>query len=85
MQKFSYTITDEIGLHARPAGELVKVAQKFGSKVTLGKDGKTADATRLIAIMGLGVKKGDALEVCVEGADEADAAAELKKFFSANL
>lgn len=40
MKQFSYTITDEVGIHARPAGLLVKEAKKYASKVTISKDGK---------------------------------------------
>jgi len=85
MQTFNYTIKDEIGLHARPAGELVKVVKNLQSKVTLKLGAKEADATRLIAIMGMGVKKGDTIEICADGADETSAVEELKKFFSSNL
>lgn len=85
MQKFEYTIKDEVGLHARPAGLLVKEAKKYQSKVTIKKDGKAADAAKLMAVMGLGVKCGQTVEVTVEGDDEADACAALKSFFEANL
>ena len=53
MKSFSYTIKDEIGIHARPAGLLAKKAKEFQSVVTLEKGGKTAAATKLMAIMGM--------------------------------
>ena len=56
MKKFEYVIKDEIGIHARPAGLLVKEAKNFESKIMLVKDGKSAEATKLMAVMGLGVK-----------------------------
>ena len=43
MKQFNYTITDPEGIHARPAGELVKAAKEFESKITLEKDGKSGD------------------------------------------
>ncbi len=55
MQKFSYVIKDEVGIHARPAGLLVKEAKKYESKIQIIKDTKSADATKLMAVMGLGV------------------------------
>lgn len=55
MQKFNYVIKDKVGIHARPAGMLVKEAQKYESKVVISKDEKKAEATKLMAIMGLGV------------------------------
>lgn len=82
MAQFSYVINDEVGIHARPAGLLVKLAKSVGCAVTLTKGGKTVDATKLMAVMGLGAKKGDEVTV----AAETDAAlAELKKFFEENL
>ena len=85
MKKFTYTIKDEIGIHARPAGLLAKKAKEFESAVMLSKDGKTVNAARLIAVMGLGVKCGDTVTVTVEGADEERAAEEMERFFSENL
>ncbi len=70
MKTFDYTITDPEGIHARPAGILVKEAGKFASKITMAKDGKEVDAKRIFGIMGLGVKKGNTVTVKVEGEDE---------------
>ena len=53
MKSFSYTVKDELGIHARPAGMLVKEVKNFKSKVTLEKDGKVIDATRLMAVMSI--------------------------------
>ena len=85
MKSFNYVITDEVGLHARPAGLLVKEAKKYASKVTISAGGKNADATRLMAIMSMGVKQGAEVTVSVEGADEDTAVAEIEKFFKENL
>ena len=85
MKTFEYTIKDELGIHARPAGLLAKKAKEFESAVMLSKDGKTVNAARLIAVMGLGVKCGDTVSVTVEGADEERAAKEMESFFSENL
>ena len=85
MQSFTYTINDELGLHARPAGMLVKEVKNFQSKVTLEKDGKTVDASRLMAVMGMGVKKDQTVTVTVEGDDEDAACDAIKAFFETNL
>ncbi len=85
MKTFSYTIKDEVGIHVRPAGLLVKKAKEFESTITLEKGGKTAAATKLIAIMGMGIKCGDTVNVTVEGADEDKAAEQMEEFFKANL
>ena len=61
MKQFTYTIKDELGVHARPAGLLVKLAKKYASKVTIEKDGKTCDMRKLMAVMGLGIKQGETI------------------------
>lgn len=85
MKSFSYTVKDELGIHARPAGMLVKEVKNFQSKVTLEKDGKSVDASRLMAVMGMGVKKDQAVTVKVEGDDEDAACDAIKAFFETNL
>ena len=85
MKKFEYVIKDEVGIHARPAGMLVKEAKKFQSHIVIGKDGKTAEATKLLAVMGLGVKSGQTIEVEISGEDEKEAYEAIKDFFEANL
>ena len=85
MKSFSYTVKDELGIHARPAGMLVKEVKNFKSKVTLEKDGKVIDATRLMAVMIMGVKKDQTVTITVEGADEDAAYDALKSFFETNL
>lgn len=85
MKEFHYTIQDALGIHARPAGQLVKVVKEFSSKVTIEKDGKAVEATRLMSLMGLGIKQGDSVRVTVEGADEAAACEAIQKFLSENL
>ena len=85
MKNFSYVITDEIGIHARPAGLLVKEAKKYTSKVVIKANGKSAEATRLMAIMGMGVKCGQTVEVEVTGDDEDTAFEGMKAFFEENL
>ena len=85
MKSFSYTVKDELGIHARPAGLLVKEVKNFQSKVTLEKDGKSVDASRLMAVMGMGVKKDQTVTVTVEGDDEDAACDAIKAFFETNL
>lgn len=85
MKEFSYTITDPVGIHARPAGLLAKATKAYQSTVTLYKGEKSANVTRLMAVMGLGVKCGDTVKVTAEGADEDTAIAEMETFFKENL
>ena len=70
MKEFKYVVTDPEGLHARPAGILVKKAAEFQSKIMIDKAGKAADAKRILGVMGLGVKKGEEVTITAEGEDE---------------
>ena len=85
MKQFTYVITDEAGIHARPAGLLVKEAAKFASTTTIAKGAKKGDLKRIFGVMALGVKKGEAITVTCEGADEDAAAAALEAFLKVNL
>lgn len=85
MKSFDYTIKDEIGIHARPAGLLAKTAKALDSEVTITKGEKTVSCTKLMALMGLGIKCNDTVTITVEGGDEEKSLAEIKKFFEENL
>ncbi len=85
MKQFSYVVKDELGIHARPAGLLVKKAASFQSSVKISKGEKEADAKRILGLMGLAVKKGDTAVFTIEGPDEEEAAAALQQFMEENL
>lgn len=85
MTSFMITVGHESGMHARPAGELVKMARQFESRITVTANGKAAEATRLMALMALGINKGHRVQVCAEGIDETAACAAMKVFFETNL
>ena len=85
MKEFKYTITDTEGIHARPAGELVKAAKEFNSKITITKDGKSGDCKKIFGIMALAVKCGNEVTITVEGDDEEAAAAKILDFMQANM
>ena len=84
MKEFQYTVKDACGIHARPAGLLVKVAKGFAGTATLEKAGKTCDLRKLMALMGMGVKQGDTVTITAEGDDEAAGAEAIEKFLSEN-
>lgn len=86
MKKFEYTINDPVGIHARPAGLLAKKAKALDSIVTIETaDGRSAAASKLMALMGLGIKQGDTVSVIIEGGDEEANAADMEQFFQNNL
>jgi len=85
MKTFNYVINDDIGIHARPAGLLAELCKGFKSKTTITRLGKTAEFSKLMMVMSLGIKCGDEVEIQAEGEDEETAIAELEKFFHDNL
>ena len=85
MKEFEYTITDELGIHARPAGLLVKKAGEFASTVSVENGAKKADAKKIMSLMMLGAKKEHILSFTVEGEDEEACAAALEAFLKENL
>lgn len=86
MKQFTYTVTDPVGIHARPAGLLVKAAKALDSTITITKaDGKSAVAVKLMALMGLGIKQGETVTVTIEGGNEDANAAAMEQFFKDNL
>lgn len=85
MKEFEYVVTDEVGIHARPAGILAKKVKEYASKVVITKGEKSAEAQKLMAVMALGVKKGETVKVTVEGDDEETAVSEIETFFKDNF
>lgn len=85
MKTFTHVIADPLGLHARPAGMLVKAAAGYASTVTIEAPSGKADAKRIMAVMRLAAKQGMELIVTCEGADEDLAAEGLQTFLKENL
>ncbi len=85
MKEFSYTIKDSLGIHARPAGQLVKEAGKFNSDIKIKKADKEIDIKKIIALMGLGVKRNETVTITVSGDDEEEAFKTLQEFFKNTL
>ena len=85
MKEIKYTIQDALGIHARPAGLIVKMAAGFKSAITIDNGVKKADAKRIMAVMSMGVKQGQEVTVTADGEDEDAAIATLETFFKENL
>ena len=82
---FVYTIKDPVGLHARPAGALVKLVKKYKSTVTVSADGKSVSAGNIMSVMSLGVVKGTQVKIEASGEDSDEALVALREFFRAEL
>jgi phosphocarrier protein len=85
MVTFEYAINDDLGIHARPAGIIVRQAKNSKSQILLSKGDKQVNASNILGIMGLGVKKGDTVRISAEGPDENEAAQNMLKLFKENL
>lgn len=85
MYQFTYTVKDPVGIHARPAGLLSKEGKKYKSAITVEKNGTEVNVLKLMALMKLGVKCGEIVNVKIEGEDEAVAGPAMEAFFNANL
>lgn len=85
MKEFKYTITDPLGIHARPAGIIVKKAGEYECIIEVIKDEKKADAKRIFSLMGLAVKGGDTITVRFDGNDEEIAYSQISKLLEEYL
>ena len=85
MKEFKYTITDPEGIHARPAGELVKAVKAFSSDIKIAKGGKAMNCKAIFGIMGLAVKQGNEVTFTFEGEDEDAAYEAISAFVKENL
>ncbi|MDR0403526.1 MAG: HPr family phosphocarrier protein [Treponema sp.] len=84
MKEYTYLIKDELGLHARPAGLLVKMAAKYKCDIQLGTPAKMVNAKRIIGVMALTLKQGQKMTMTFSGEDEEEAAAAVEAFLKEN-
>ncbi len=85
MKEIYFTVTEPLGIHARPAGILVKEAKKFASRITVFKGEKSCDMKKLLALMSMAVKQGEEIVVQFDGPDEEECAAAIEKFLQENF
>jgi len=78
MIEVTVKLKNKSGLHARPAAVFVETAKKFKSKITVSKEGTTADAKNILQLLALGIDYGDEIKIIADGEDEKDAINELK-------
>ncbi len=81
MKEFQLTVKDPNGLHARPAGLLVREAQRLPDRITILTKEKQADLKKLLAVMGLGIRHGDTVTIRIEGDDEEASLSHLQEAF----
>jgi phosphocarrier protein HPr len=80
-----YVITAPLGLHARPATTLIRLAKNYKSAISLKKGEKTIRLNSMLNILSLNVKDGETVSVSIEGEDELAASANIDQFFTKEL
>ena len=85
MKQFSYVVQDAMGIHARPAGQIVKLAKDLKGQITIEKDWNVVDAKRLLALMKLNVLQGEKITISAEGEQENEDLQRMEVFFRENL
>lgn len=85
MQQITLTLTNEMGLHARPASELIKTACIYKSNITITGKNKTIDAKSIIKVLTMGLSKGDAIKLTAEGPDEIECIESLTRLIKNNF
>ena len=85
MKEIKYILTDPLGIHARPAGQMVKMAGKYKCDIQIGSPKKMANAKRILGVMALTLKCGEEVTMTFSGEDEEEAATVIGKFLSDNF
>ncbi|MBE6597216.1 MAG: HPr family phosphocarrier protein [Ruminococcaceae bacterium] len=70
MLKKDVTITNSIGLHARPATFFIQKANSYKSSIWVEKDERKVNAKSLLGVLSLGIAKGMTISIIADGADE---------------
>lgn len=85
MKEFTYVLKDPEGIHARPAGQLVKLAASFPCDISIEKAGKPVNAKGILGVMSLGAKQGEEVKIVTDGEKEDEASEALLNFLKENL
>ncbi|HHV58399.1 MAG TPA: HPr family phosphocarrier protein [Firmicutes bacterium] len=83
MQQQSVTLTNQLGLHARPAAAFVQKANQYRAAVRIRAGEKEADAKSILSVLALGARQGSTVTLTADGPDEEQALAELAAFLAA--
>ena len=82
MKRFEHTIHAPVGIHTKPARQIVKIAKQFAdTAITVTRDGKTVSAAALMKLLLLGAKLGDTVTVVCDGPSEMAAVIAMQDFF----
>ncbi len=76
-----FTVTNELGIHARVAAQIVKLANRFESEIWLSKDGNSVNGKNILDVMTLECPRGSTVRVAARGLDAAEAVQALAVLF----
>lgn len=85
MQQLAVTVNSPVGLHARPAANLVQTARGFTAEILVEKSGRKVSAKSLLSVLSLGVKAGEQVAFHFDGADETAALAAIGRLAASNF
>lgn len=84
MIQLNVFVINRLGLHARAAAKLVRLASRFASDIHLSREGarQHIDSKSILGVLMLAAAKGTALVFSISGSDEAEAGAAIEKLFA---
>ena len=88
MKQLTLILSNELGLHARPASVFVKKANTFEANIRLSDlttGGQEADGKSILNVLSLGAEHGHKIQITIEGADELAASQALEQLIQAGL
>lgn len=85
MKEYDHIVVNELGMHARPAGQFVQLVKEHQSKIEISKGAESVNAIRILAVMGMNIRQGDRIRITVEGADEDQVLPEVQRICRENL
>ncbi|AKL97473.1 HPr family phosphocarrier protein [Endomicrobium proavitum] len=85
MKEKIITVSNKLGLHARPAALLVQTTSKYSATVKIYKDDYEVDAKSIMGVMTLAAALGSSLKFIADGPDETEALDDIEKLFNAGF
>ncbi|HCM14785.1 MAG: HPr family phosphocarrier protein [Candidatus Cloacimonetes bacterium] len=85
MMKKTVTVTNKLGLHARPSALLVRAATKYRSEFHIEKDGTKVNGKSIMGVMMLAAECGSSLELIADGVDEEYLIEEISEMISSGF
>lgn len=78
-------VTNQVGLHARPATFFIQKSNEFKSSIWIDKEGRKVNAKSLLGVLSLGITKGTQIEIIADGDDEEAAVVALETLIESNF